>query len=121
MLRPLRLPTILAAVLLVTATIANIGLPTMADGSGDDVEQLRTELNETRKDLEKAEEDRDAYAQRLEDQTTILIIVLVLLSISWVIFFLTTRRTQVALKEMKRQMGVTKTEQREKRRERRRG
>ncbi len=121
MLRSLRLPTVLAALLLVTATIVIIGAQTMAEGSGDDIEQLRTELNETRKDLKKVTEDRDAYAQRLEDQTSILIIVLVLLSISWVIFFMTTRKTQVALKQMKREMGVTKAEQREKRKERRRG
>ena len=106
--------------IIVAATIIP-GMPVMADSGDDDIEQLRTELNATKKELADAEKDRDEYADRLEDQTLILIIVLILRFISWMLCFMTNRRQQIALLEVRKQAGLINAEQRQKRRERRKG
>ncbi len=71
-----------------------------------EVEDLREELNSTKRELELVKEERDDYAQRLEDSTTILIIVLILLIGSYFVFYFNTRRAKIALLEYQKRMGI---------------
>ncbi len=102
----------LASVLLATMLLATAFL-ILPDGSSiidlaeaGEVEDLRQELNATKEELAKVEKERDDYAQRLEDSTTILILALFLLVGSYIVFFLNTRRAKVALLEYQRRMGI---------------
>ncbi|NOQ53680.1 MAG: hypothetical protein GQ558_03635 [Thermoplasmata archaeon] len=79
------------------------------------------ELEATQKELAQVKEERDEYAQRLEDSTTIIIIVLGLLIISWLVFWVSSRRQQVVLMELQRRTGVTLDSPTKKERKRRRG
>ncbi len=98
--------------------------PTTTTVSADCEEELATvkeELNATKVQLAKVEKERDEYAQRLEDSTTIIIIVLGLLIISWLVFWVSSRRQQVVLMELQRRTGVTLDSPTKKERKRRRG
>ncbi len=98
--------------------------PATTTVSADCEEELATvteELNATKVQLAKVEKERDEYAQRLEDSTTIIIIVLGLLIISWLVFWVSSRRQQVVLMELQRRTGVTLDSPTKKERKRRRG
>lgn len=98
--------------------------PTTTTVSADCEEELATvkeELNATKVQLAKIEKERDEYAQRLEDSTTIIIIVLGLMIISWLVFWVSARRQQVVLMELQRRTGVTLDSPTKKERKRRRG
>lgn len=93
--------SVLLAVLMLSLLLpTEVAGPALAAGQDDEVARLSAELNQTRAKLAKAERDRDAYAQRLEDSTLVLITALVFLIASWVIFWLTSRRQSLMLKEM---------------------
>lgn len=82
-----------------------------------EVTQLSDDLNATLAELESAEEDRDAYAQRLEDSTSVLIIALILMCVSWIIFWISARRQTAMLRALRAEVGAAV----EKRPPRRRG
>ena len=99
-------------------------LPTTVTVSADledDLIQAREDLNTTRAKLAKVEKERDDYAQRLEDSTTILIVSLILLIGSYFVFFMNTRRAKIALMEYQKRTGVTPSNPNPKPRRRRRG
>lgn len=117
---PIRTSFLLALVLLAFL----VPSPTTTTVSADCEEELATvkeELNATKAQLAKVEKERDEYAQRLEDSTTIIIIVLGLLIISWLVFWVSSRRQQVVLMELQRRTGVTLDSPTKKERKRRRG
>ncbi len=89
--------------------------------SGPVAGDCEEELEATNKELALVKEERDEYAQRLEDSTTIIIIVLGLLIISWLVFWVSSRRQQVVLMELQRRTGVTLDSPTTKERKRRRG
>jgi hypothetical protein len=86
----------------------------------DDIDELRAELNDTKAALTKAENLRDKYATRLEDQTGVLIIVTILLIISWFIFYITGRKQRVAFQELREKAGILPELNEQNRRARRR-
>jgi len=93
--------SVLLAVLMLSLLVPmEVARPAMASGQDDEVARLSAELNETRAKLAEAEKDRDAYAQRLEDSTLVLITALLFLIASWIIFWLSSRRQTLMLKEM---------------------
>ncbi len=71
-----------------------------------EVEDLREDLNATQRELEQVRKERDDYAQRLEDSTTILIVALFLLVGSYFVFYLNARRAKIALLEYQKRMGI---------------
>ncbi len=98
--------------------------PTRAQSQDEEISRLRAEvtqlsddLNATLAELESAEEDRDAYAQRLEDSTSVLIIALILMCVSWIIFWISARRQTAMLRALRAEVGAAV----EKRPPRRRG
>jgi hypothetical protein len=98
--------------------------PATTSVSADCEEELaavKEQLNATNKQLVVVENERDDYAQRLEDSTTIIIITLGLLIISWLVFWVSSRRQQVVLMELQRRTGVTLDSPTSKERKRRRG
>jgi len=103
----------LAIILLATAllTTALVVLPTGPAGycmaETDEVKELREELNATRDELVQVKEERDDYAQRLEDATTIMILVIFLLAGSYVVFYVQGRRQRVVLMELEKRAGVS--------------
>ena len=64
------------------------------------------ELAQTKEELEAVREERDLYAQRLEDQTMVLIVVMILLVGSYFFFYLTARRQRVFNMEVEKRLGV---------------
>jgi len=117
----------LAIILLATTllTTALVVLPTGPAGYSmaetGEVEELRAELNATRAELEEVRGERDDYAQRLEDATTIMILVIFLLAGSYVVFYVQGRRQKVVLMELERRAGVSVTGSEPRPRRRRRG
>lgn len=91
---------LLAALLMSLLVPMEVARPVMASGQDDELARLSAELNQTRAELAKAERDRDAYAQRLEDSTLVLITALLFLIASWVVFWLASRRQSLRLREM---------------------
>ena len=89
--------------------------------SGPVAGDCEEELDATKKELAQVKQERDDYAQRLEDSTIIIIIVLGLLIISWVVFWVSARRQQVVLLELQKRTGVTLNSPTVKERKRRRG
>jgi hypothetical protein len=89
--------------------------------SGSVSADCEEELEATQKELDRVEEERDEYAQKLEDSTTILIITLGLFIISWLVFWVSSRRQQVVLMELQKRTGVTLDSPTKKERTRRRG
>jgi hypothetical protein len=83
----------------------------------EEVSDLSDDLNATRAELRSAEEDRDAYAQRLEDSTSVLITALILMCASWIIFWISARRQTAMLRALRAEVGAAV----EKRPPRRRG
>jgi hypothetical protein len=65
------------------------------------------DLAEAQRELEEVKEERDDYAQRLEDSTSVLIVVTILLASSYVVFFIITKRQQMLLRELMKRTGVT--------------
>jgi hypothetical protein len=98
--------------LLVLATLLLAGCvpisttTTVSGGCEEDLAEAREELNATRVELDEVTEERDDYAQRLEDSTMILIIALFLLAGSYVFFYINTRRAKIALLEYQKRMGI---------------
>ena len=99
------------------AVLLLISISIIGSAAGD----CEEELEATNKELAQVREERDEYAQRLEDSTTIIIIVLGLLIISWLVFWVSSRRQQVVLMELQRRTGVTLDSPTKKERKRRRG
>ena len=64
------------------------------------------ELAQVREELEEVKEERDLYAQRLEDQTMVLIVVMFLLVGSYFFFYLSARRQRVFILEVEKRLGV---------------
>ncbi|MCK4969678.1 MAG: hypothetical protein KAS77_04105 [Thermoplasmata archaeon] len=98
--------------------------PTTITVSADCEEELATvkeELNATKEQLAKVENERDDYAQRLEDSTTIMIISLALLIGSYFVFYLNARRAKIAMLEYQKRMGITPETREPRPRRRRRG
>lgn len=117
---PIRTFFLLTLVLLVFL----VPSPATTSVSADCEEELaavKEQLNATNKQLVMVENERDDYAQRLEDSTTIIIITLGLLIISWLVFWVSSRRQQVVLMELQRRTGVTLDSPTSKERKRRRG
>jgi hypothetical protein len=110
---------IVATFLVVLLSSSPLGPVTVWAEDGE-VEQLRTELNETKAQLAKAEKDRDEFAQRLEDSTMVLVTTLALLIVSYFIFFLTNRRQRVVLEQLRAEAGITLESPQPKRKPRRR-
>jgi hypothetical protein len=111
-----QLPVALASLVVLASLLALSvpSVPTMGDSRDDEISRLSSELNATRAEvatlsaqlnsttakLDHAKSDRDAYAVRLEEGTYILVIALVLLGISWAVFWLSNRRQALMLREM---------------------
>lgn len=110
---PIRTTLLLALVLLALILPSQVTMTATAD--------CEEELDATNKELAQVKEERDDYAQRLEDSTTILIITLGLLIISWLVFWVSSRRQHVVLMELERRTGVTLDSPTKKERKRRRG
>jgi len=89
--------------------------------SGSVSADCEEELEATKKELAQVEEERDEYAEKLEDSTTIIIITLGLFIISWLVFWVSSRRQQVVLMELQKRTGVTLDSPTKKERTRRRG
>lgn len=102
--------SIMAILLLAVLLLALFaGSPTVTYVSADcedELVELREDLNATQRELALVKEERDDYAQRLEDSTTILILVMFLLVGSYIVFFLNTRRAKIALLEYQKRMGI---------------
>ena len=82
---------------------------------------VKEELNTTKEQLAKVEKERDDYAQRLEDSTTIMIIALALLIGSYFVFYLNARRAKIAMVDYQKRMGITPERPEPRPRRRRRG
>ncbi len=112
-MRALAIVTLLAVVLLLSLP----HLPAsrvLAESQEDELARLRTELDTTRAEnarlsaelnasqaaLEDAQGDRDAYAERLESSTIILVMALVLISIATAFFWLTARRQAIVMRDV---------------------
>jgi short subunit fatty acids transporter len=98
--------------------------PVVVPVGADCQEELATvteELNATKEQLAKVEKERDDYAQRLEDSTTILIIALILLIGSYFFFYMNTRRAKIAFLEFQKRTGATPETPEPRPRRRRRG
>ena len=89
--------------------------------SGSVSADCEEELEATKKELAQVEKERDEYAEKLEDSTTIIIITLGLFIISWLVFWVSSRRQQVVLMELQKRTGVTLDSPTKKERTRRRG
>ena len=107
---------LLAALVLCLLVPMEVARPARASGQDDEIARLSAELNQTREKLAKAERDRDAYAQRLEDSTLVLITALLFLIASWVIFWLSSRRQSLMLREMVARGEIKPPRRRERRR-----
>jgi len=82
---------------------------------------LQEDLNASNRELALVTKQRDDYAQRLEDSTTILIMVMILLIGSYFIFYLNTRRAKIAFMEYQKRTGINPGNPQQKPRKRRRG
>ncbi len=102
----LLMTTLLSMTLLVDSNGPLSTTTTVSADCEDDLIELREELNATNRELEQVREERDDYAQRLEDSTTIMIIVMFLLIGSYVVFYLNARRAKIAYLEFQKKMGV---------------
>jgi hypothetical protein len=101
----LRTIIVLACLLLSLLTASPDAVIVSADCE-DELALTEAELNTTQRELEQVRKERDDYAQRLEDSTTILIIVLFLLVGSYFVFYLNHRRAKIALVEYQKRMGI---------------
>ncbi len=117
---PIRTLFLLALVLLAFLVSSPVSTIVSADCE-EELATVKEELDVTKKELAQVKEERDDYAQRLEDSTTIIIIVLGLLIISWLVFWVSARRQQVVLLELQKRTGVTLDSPTVKERKRRRG
>ncbi len=97
---------LMLALVLLAPLAAGPNVPVVSADCEEDLVEAREELNATRRELELVKKERDDYAQRLEDSTTILIIVLILLIGSYFVFYLNTRRAKIALLEYQKRMGI---------------
>ncbi len=98
--------------------------PTTVTVSADceeDLAVVKEELNATKEELAKVEKERDDYAQRLEDSTTIMIISLALLIGSYFVFYLNARRAKITMLEYQKRMGITPESPQPRPKRRRRG
>lgn len=112
---------LLMALLLTFVTATVPGTTVVSADCQEDLAQARAELNATRAELEEVRGERDDYAQRLEDATTIMILVIFLLAGSYVVFYVQGRRQKVVLMELERRAGVSVTGSEPRPRRRRRG
>ena len=94
------------ALLLLSALCATGSAPIASADCEEELEAVRGELNATKEELAEVEKERDDYAQRLEDSTTIMILSLILLVGSYFVFYLNTRRAKIALLEYQKKMGI---------------
>ena len=94
------------ATMLLAACVTTGTATTVSADCQEDLAEAREELNATKAELAKVTEERDDYAQRLEDSTTILIIALFLLAGSYLVFYINTRRAKIALLEYQKRMGI---------------
>lgn len=100
--------TVLVATLLLLAiSTSNVLIDTASADCEEDLAALEEELNATQRELKEVKEDRDEISQRLEDQTSILIIVMFLLVGSYIFFYLNTRRAKIAFLEYQKRTGAT--------------
>lgn len=108
--------SVLLAILMLSLLVPmEVARPAMASSQDDEIARLSAELNQTKAKLAKAEKDREAYAQRLEDGTLVLITALLFLIASWVIFWLASRRQTLMLKEMVARGEIKPPKRRERR------
>lgn len=113
--------TILALAVLLLALFAASPVITVSADCEEDLAEANAELNATKEQLSKVKEERDEYAQRLEDSTMILILVMFLLVGSYIVFYLNTRRAKIALLEYQKRTGATPDRPEPRPRRRRRG
>jgi short subunit fatty acids transporter len=106
--------------LLATIIVASIAVPAAADCE-EELAATKEELNATKEQLAKVEKERDDYGQRLEDSTTILIVVLFLLIASFLFFWINMRRQKIFMYELEKRTGITPDSPDPKPRRRRRG
>jgi short subunit fatty acids transporter len=106
--------------LLSSIAVAPVLMPVAAD-CDEDLATVTAELKATRDKLVKVEKQRDDYAQRLEDSTTILIMVMFLLVGSYFVFFMNTKRAKAAFLEYQKRTGTTPQDPEPRPRRRRRG
>jgi len=119
--RPTFKITLLLFLVLLAGTVASPASQTASADCEDELVEVREELNATKKQLTKVEKERDDYSQRLEDSTTILILVMFLLVGSYMIFYLNTRRTKIAFLEFQKRTGATPERPQARPRRRKRG
>jgi hypothetical protein len=121
----MHLPSVLKSVamglLILSAAFSMPGVGPVSASGEEDIDELRDELNETKRQLAEAEKERDDYRERLEEQTNLLYIVLVLLILSYVSYFLIGRRQKAVLMELQARTGVSLDDPRPRPRRRRRG
>lgn len=104
-----------------TILVPAVSSQPVAGDCQEDLAATRRELNETKERLAEVEKERDDYAQRLESSTVILIVVLFLLVGSYLVFYINTRRQQVAFQELEKRTGVSLSSTEPRPRKRRRG
>jgi short subunit fatty acids transporter len=115
-LKPIRVMVVLILFLVTFMSAA-----TVTADCEEDLAALQAELDATEEELAKVKKERDDYAQRLEDSTTIMIIALILLVGSYFFFYLNTRRAKIAFLEYQKRTGIKPGESEPRPRRRRRG
>ena len=96
---------IILALLMTVIIMPSPATTTVSADCEDDLAEVRAELNATKAELKDVEKERDDYAQRLEDSTLILIIVMFLMVGTYIVFYLNTRRAKIALLEYQKRSG----------------
>jgi len=107
------LATLLLAVLASSPTTI-----TVSADCEEDLVELQEDLNATQRELALVKEERDDYAQRLQDSTSILILAVFLLVGSYFVFYLSAKRQRLYITEIEKRMGVQIIPKRQPRRRR---
>ena len=111
----------LLALIVLTACIAAGPTPTpVAADCEEELAAALEELNETKAELANVTQERDDYAQRLQDSTMVPIIVVILLVLTYVLIYINNRRHQIRMQQAQIEQGIDPVTK-EKRRRRRRG
>ena len=94
------------AIVLLAGLFAVGGSPAASADCEEELALVREELNQTRAALDEVNKERDEYGQRLEDQTMVLIVALILLLGSFMVFYVAARRQRIAIIELENRLGV---------------
>ncbi len=99
--------TLLLLLVLLAGTLASPTCQTVSADCEEELVEVREDLNATMRELTLVKKERDDYAQRLEDSTMVLILVMFLLVGSYMFFYLNTRRAKIAFLEFQKRTGAT--------------